>query len=142
MHKLGNLLNLYWTKSPTVLPNLPGDQAMAQNKPTGHQCLNLRDGKTSHLLLVGHNKDFVNPVVTAVTELNADGISFNVAQTILLPGNRRVALRLVCVDTRAGGGGPVLTDGLLGITLVSGNPPVLTPVPDVPVDYIDDPGGP
>ena len=113
---------------------------MPQNKPTGHQCMNLHDGKTSHLLLVGHGKDFVTPVVTAVTDLNNDGVSFTVAQTILFAGNRRLALRLVCVDGRTGGGGPVLTDGLLGITLVSNS--VVTPVPDVPVDYIDDPTAP
>ncbi len=111
---------------------------MPPSKPTAHQCVNVHEDTTSHLLLVAHGPDFVNPLVTDVRDLNNPGISFNPEETIPLPGNRRVAVRMVCVDERPGG--DVITEGLLAITLVSDN--AIVPVADVPVDYIDDPDGP
>jgi hypothetical protein len=114
----------------------------AANKPTGHPCVNVSNGKTSFLLLKGHGLDFPIARFVDVRDINND-FAFNAFMISQPPDPRRLALRLVSA-LPPGGGGP--TDGLLSITLLipTGNPGVFNSllIADVPVDYIDDPTGP
>jgi hypothetical protein len=112
----------------------------AANKPTSQHCVNVSNGKTSHLLLKAHGLNFPIARFVDVYDVNND-FPFN-GTIIPQVDPQRLALKIVS-NLPGGGGAP--TDGLLTITLyVPGLGGQLNPVQvaDCPVDYIDDPGGP
>ena len=125
------------------------------NKPNGRQCVNVSNGKTSHLLLKRKNNfpAVANPAAPNAGEINGavvrdDDNEFYFTATVLdqigAGGSRkRLALRLVSAIP---GGGADPLEGLLTITLqiFTGptSPPDPLPVSDVPVDYISDPTAP
>jgi hypothetical protein len=128
------------------------------NKPTGHQCVNLKSGKTSYILLKAHGKDFP-PVKdgslgaikqATVKDLNNPTIPFvanPVDQAVIATHHIRVVVELPgqMAQPLVSGGGDPITDGLLSITLQldNGAGTVLNPtqdivISDVPVDYVYD----
>jgi hypothetical protein len=125
---------------------------MPHRRPHGHQCVNVHNGKVSHILL----KRFVNfqllgtgtpppanTIVSATCNDDDNGFNFNCTPihqgaTLTTP-SKRLAIKIVS-QFRIGGGGPL--DGLLTFTLqiadgaggTTDSPPI-----DVPVEYVDDP---
>ena len=114
-----------------------------QNMPIAKSAINSHDGKMSYVVI----RNPVNPfplttltVEPSVADLNNPALTFTA--TLVKNNANHAIVKLVAINPPGGAVNPI--DGLLSITLVDLAPaiPLVLPVTEAPVDYIDDPAGP